>query len=59
MPKPQDKKALQRLLGMVKYLAQYIPSESDITTPLRELLKELSGSGSQSMIEHCNRSKKP
>ena len=40
MPKPEDKKALQRLLGMVKYLTQYIPSESDITSPLRELLKE-------------------
>ena len=40
MPKPKDKKALQRLLGMVKYLAQYIPNESDITSPLRELLKE-------------------
>ena len=40
MPKPKDKKALQRLLGMVKYLAQDIPNESDITSPLRELLKE-------------------
>ena len=39
-PKPEDKKALQRLLGMAKYLAQYILSESDITSPLRELLKE-------------------
>ena len=40
MPKPEGKKALQRLLGMVKHLAQYIPRESDITSPLRELLKE-------------------
>ena len=40
MAKPEDKKALQRLLGMVKYLAQYILGESDITSPLREPLKE-------------------
>ena len=52
MPKPKDKKALQRLLGMVKYLAQYIPNESDITSPLRELPN---GSGSQSTRNHCNR----
>ena len=32
--------ALQRLLGMVKYLTQYIPNESDLTAPLRGLLKE-------------------
>ena len=37
MPKPEDKKSLQRvrLLGMVKYLSQYIPNESDITAPLQ------------------------
>ena len=40
MPQPEDKHALQRLLGMVKYLAQYIPNESDITAPLRQLLKD-------------------
>ena len=39
LPRPADKRALQRLLGMVKYLAQYIPHESDITAPLRQLLK--------------------
>ncbi len=31
---------LQRLLRMVKYVAQYIPHESDIGAPLRELLKQ-------------------
>ena len=40
MPTPEDKQALMRLLGMVKYLAQYIPNESVITAPLRELLKQ-------------------
>ena len=39
MPKPENKSDLQRLLGMVRYLAQYIPNESAITAPLRSLLK--------------------
>ena len=38
MPKPTDVTSLQRLLGMIKYLAQYIPNESAINEPLRELL---------------------
>ena len=40
MPMPEDRPALQRVLGMVKYLSQYIPHESEITAPLRELLKK-------------------
>ena len=40
MPKSTDVTSLQRLLGMIKYLAQYIPNESAITEPLRELLKK-------------------
>ncbi len=40
MPTPKDHKGMQRLLGMIKYLAPYIPGESDITAPLRELLKK-------------------
>ena len=40
MPTPKDRKGVQRLLGMIKYLAPYIPGESDITAPLRELLNE-------------------
>ena len=31
MPAPQDKPALHKLLGVVKYLAQYIPYESELT----------------------------
>ena len=38
MPKPTDKKGVQRLLGMVTYLARYIPNLSQITHPIRELL---------------------
>ena len=40
MPKPRDKQGLLRLLGMIKYLSQYIPNESSITAPLRSLLKQ-------------------
>jgi hypothetical protein len=40
MPKPEDHGGVQRLLGMIKYLAEFIPHESDITAPLRELLKK-------------------
>lgn len=39
MPTPEDKPALLRLLGMVKYLSQYVPNESEVTAPLRALLK--------------------
>lgn len=38
MPVPTDKAALQRLLGMVTYLARFCPHFSQITAPLRELL---------------------
>ena len=37
---PTDVPSLQRLLGMSRYLSQYIPNESTITAPLRELLKK-------------------
>ena len=40
MSKPSDKQGLLRLLGMIKYLSQYIPNESSITAPLRSLLKQ-------------------
>ena len=40
MPKPEAKQDLQRLLGMVNYLSQYIPNMSEITAPLRSLLKK-------------------
>ena len=40
MPKPTDVNSLQRLLGLIKYHAKYIPNESAITEPLRELLKK-------------------
>ena len=40
MPCPTDKPSLLRFLGMVKYLAQFVPGESMLTAPLRSLLKK-------------------
>ena len=40
MPRPENKQDMLRILGMVRYLAQYIPYESTITAPLRALLKQ-------------------
>ena len=40
IPTPQDKHAVQRLLGMINYLAKFVPNLSAITAPLRELLKD-------------------
>ena len=38
MATPSGKKALQRLLGMITYLAKFLPNLSDVTEPLRRLL---------------------
>ena len=37
---PQSKEELQRFLGMVNYFSQLIPNQSEITAPLRNLLKK-------------------
>ena len=41
MPQPTDKKDIQRLLGLVNYVAKFLPNNvSEITSPLREILKK-------------------
>ncbi|KAK8777878.1 hypothetical protein V5799_020780 [Amblyomma americanum] len=40
MPKPQDKSAVQRLLGVANYFGKYLPSLSQRTSTLRSLLKQ-------------------
>ena len=40
MPQPQDVTELLRFLGMVKYLAKFIPNLSDLAAPLNELLRK-------------------
>ena len=38
MPTPTEKQSLQRLLGMITYLAKFLPNLSNVTEPLRRLL---------------------
>ena len=40
MPVPQDKEDLQRFLGMMTYLATFIPNFIEESQPLRDLLKK-------------------
>jgi hypothetical protein len=40
LKEPKDKKGVQRLLGMVNYVSKFVPNVSEITSPLRELLKK-------------------
>ena len=40
MPPPEDKKGVERLLGLLNYVAKFIPDLSSITQPIRELLKK-------------------
>ena len=40
MPSPQSKEELQRFLGKVNYFSQFIPKQSEIAAPLRQLLKK-------------------
>ena len=40
MPKPEDKKGIERLLGTINFLASYIPNMSEITAPIRNLLRK-------------------
>ena len=39
MPPESDKSGVQRLLGVVNYLVKFTPGMSEITAPLREILK--------------------
>lgn len=38
MPLPENKKDIQRFLGMTNYLCKFIPEYAEVTTPLRKLL---------------------
>lgn len=42
MPDPEDKKSLERFLGMVNYLSKFIPNYSESVAVLRGLLKKSS-----------------
>ena len=38
IPKSKDKKAVQRLLGLINYVGKFILNLSELTVPLRELM---------------------
>ena len=40
MPLPKSKEELRRFLGMVNFFSKFIPHQSSITDPLRQLLKQ-------------------
>ena len=40
MPAPTDKKGVMRLLGTVNYLAKFVPDMSQVTEPIRKLLRQ-------------------
>ena len=40
MPEPEDRDALLRFLGVIKYVGNFIPKLSEHTAPLRELTKD-------------------
>ena len=39
LPPPQDKQELMRFLGMIQYLAMFIPNLSEVSALLRKLLE--------------------
>ena len=40
MPPPQNKSDMQRFLGAINYLGEFIPNLSTLTEPLRKLLRK-------------------
>ena len=40
MPEPSDNEGIQRLLGLINYVAKFLPKQSEVTWPLTELLQK-------------------
>ena len=64
MPDPKDVKAVQTFLGLVNYMARFIPNLTDIAAPLRQLtakdamwMWELSQEEAMKKIKKCNSTK--
>lgn len=49
IPTPSNKKALQRLHGMITYIAKFLPNPSDVTDPLRCLLDKDVSNGTETI----------
>ena len=39
-PEPAFKKEIQRLLGLINYVAEFLPKLSEVKSPMRELLQK-------------------
>jgi hypothetical protein len=57
MPAPQSKDDVKRFLGMMNYVEKFIPHLSELTVPLRDLLKKTSvftwGAAEQQSFDAC------
>ena len=40
MPKPTNKKGVERILGFVNYLSRYLPKLAEVVAPLRQLTEK-------------------
>ena len=40
MPSPSSKKEVQSFIGMINYLSKFSPRLTELTEPIRELMKE-------------------
>ena len=59
IPKPEDKRDVQRLLGLLNYVRKFIPNLLELTAPLRELLvKNKPWQWGKSHIQSFERKKK-
>lgn len=55
MPQPHDQAALLTVMGMVQYLAKFIPKLLDMRAPLRKLLeRDVGGIGKPSRNRALN-----
>ena len=41
LPTPEDKKAVERFLGFVKYLSRFLPNLAEVVAPLRKLTEKV------------------
>ena len=53
-PTPASKQDVKRLLGMVNYLQKFMPNLSEITAPMRDLLKETNQFHWDEQVQGCS-----
>ena len=58
MPEPSDNEGIQRLLGLINYVAKFLPKQSEVTCPMTELLqKDVHWHGKKIIRNHLRISK--